>query len=530
MYINDTWELTLAPGEERWEIAIDGNEPDPFWLGRYGHSAVLDVLSNRMIIFGGGGTGGERNDTWALSLSDLESPPHWTQIETQGTLPLSRQGQTAVWDAIGHRMILFSGARGGVMAPFAETWQLDFGFTPPKWTKLAFSGATPPARWWHAAVFDPSQRRMVVFGGDTKTRFLNDLWVLDLNDTPTWTQLTPTGTLPGARALHSLALDEKNDRIIVFGGDASSGYDYNDVWALSLADPTRWDLVMAGGSSLAIPEQRSRHVAAYDTLNDRMLVYGGCSDGNQIDLWSFSDRPGPPHWTQLSAPGGPPRQRCGRTAVLDQARGAWILYGGTAGAASNTLWNLRWDVPVPVQITYASVRRHNEAVVLEWRTSELNQGTFCVDRALPGQPRARISQAVPSTSTGYSFRDSSDPPVGTLYYLELLDRAGGTTTFGPYELLDGPGAPSAAPRLTATPNPFRLGVKLSAHNLPVGELSIEVCSVAGRVVRREPPIEGFGGGNAEFQVLGLDELPAGMYFVRVRVGAEVVSSRLVKLQ
>ncbi len=185
--------------------------------------------------------------------------------------------------------------------------------------------------------------------------------------------------------------------------------------------------------------------------------------------------------------------------------------------------------PVPVQLTFASMRRENDGVVLEWRTSESNPGSFYVDRELPGQPRARISDAVDPIGAAYSCLDASAPPAGTKYYIELLDRAGGTTTFGPYELLDGPGVLSVGARLTASPNPFRAGVKLAARNLPPGDLVIEVCSVAGRVVHREPALTGFAGGDAAFQIAALDALPAGMYFARVRVGTQSVSTKLVKL-
>jgi len=88
-----------------------------------------------------------------------------------------------------------------------------------------------------------------------------------------------------------------------------------------------------------------------------------------------------------------------------------------------------------------------------------------IDPRSPGQTRERISDAVAAIGTGYSCRDVSAPPAGTKYYLDLLDRAGGTTYSGPYEFLDEPGVLGAGARLAATPNPFRAGVKLAAHDL-----------------------------------------------------------------
>jgi hypothetical protein len=65
--------------------------------------------------------------------------------------------------------------------------------------------------------------------------------------------------------------------------------------------------------------------------------------------------------------------------------------------------------------------------------------------------------------------------------------------------------------------------------IPV-DLKIDICSVSGRVAYREPTLTGFGGGNAEFQPSGINALPSGMYFVRVRVGDASVTTRVVKIE
>jgi hypothetical protein len=208
----------------------------------------------------------------------------------------------------------------------------------------------------------------------------------------------------------------------------------------------------------------------------------------------------------------------------------WVVYDEWQTKGTFLYSTRPLTAPVPVQITFASAHREQAGVVLEWRTGESNPGTFYVDRELPGQTRERISDAVDPIGTGYSCLDASAPPAGTKYYLELLDRAGGTTYFGPYELLDGPGVLGVGAQLTASPNPFRADVKLTARNLPAGDLSIEVCSVAGRILHSEPPIAGFGGGAAELGIPNLDALPAGLYFVRVRIGAISVTTKVVKIE
>ena len=56
-----------------------------------------------------------------------------------------------------------------------------------------------PARISHSAVYDPVRDRMVGYYFPGLGYPLNDVWALSLAGTPTWTQLTPTGTPPSAR-------------------------------------------------------------------------------------------------------------------------------------------------------------------------------------------------------------------------------------------------------------------------------------------------------------------------------------------
>src|SRR4029077_17067958 len=103
------------------------------------------------------------------------------------------------------------------------------------WTQLR----GPVPRNIPSAVFDPTSGRMIIFGGDTSTGTdLNDVWWLVNPDGPGlgWVQARPTGTKPAPRVGHSATYDSINDRMTIFGGGLGNASPCaNDVWVLSHA-------------------------------------------------------------------------------------------------------------------------------------------------------------------------------------------------------------------------------------------------------------------------------------------------------
>ena len=53
-----------------------------------------------------------------------------------------------------------------------------------------------------------------------------------------WMNMTPISS-PPARGYHSMAYDSKNDRIILYGGWSESGLFYNETWAYDLDNNRR---------------------------------------------------------------------------------------------------------------------------------------------------------------------------------------------------------------------------------------------------------------------------------------------------
>src|SRR5439155_27020807 len=103
--VNDVW-ATPHGGTPAWTAVAATGTPPP---ARYDHTAIYDPVRDRLIVFGGQGTGGLLNDVWALALSGT---PAWTQISAAGTPPTGRAGHSAIYDATRDRMVVFGGFDG----------------------------------------------------------------------------------------------------------------------------------------------------------------------------------------------------------------------------------------------------------------------------------------------------------------------------------------------------------------------------------------------------------------------------------
>ena len=94
----------------------------------------------------------------------------WTPDGPNG--PLSRSGQTMVFDSQLGAAYLFGGQRGGM--ELDDTWMIAIVDGSPSFLPLA-SGPSP--RGWNSSAYDSGRGRMVLFGGYDDW-FLGDTWEL----------------------------------------------------------------------------------------------------------------------------------------------------------------------------------------------------------------------------------------------------------------------------------------------------------------------------------------------------------------
>src|SRR5687768_7618113 len=220
---------------------------------------------------------------------------------------------------------------------FVDGWQPG-GFTNPiLQAGSPWAPVPPPALWVHSTIYDPIRDRLIVFGGQGYAGSTNDVWAFSLSGIPHWTRLSPSGTPPSPRSFHSAVYDSLLDRMIVFGGN--DGAACNDVWALSFAGNATWSPLTPTGTP---PAPREWHTAVLDRARNRMIVHGGVDGGARHgDTWALSLGP-TPAWTPLAAGGTGPGGRSSHCALVDAVGDRMIVFAGldAAGQPTNSVWAL----------------------------------------------------------------------------------------------------------------------------------------------------------------------------------------------
>ena len=336
---------------------FDGRWTRPFGAppARSGHSIVEDFEGGRLFMFGGNPGGQPRNDTWVL---DLDSGAQWKQVETIGVPPPARYRHAAIFDPIRGRMIVFAGAGNSF---YNDVWALSvegLPDQPAEWTRILPAGTPPLARYGAAAIYDAFQDRLVFFSGSNDSSYLNDVWALSIGATPTWTRLLPVGG-PDARWGHSAVYDPIESRMIVFGG-FGVGLNKDDTWVLNLWPSLSWQLIYYSPR----PPARREHVAAYDALRRRMYIHGGMGPGPRSDLWRLDLSSAPQLWTQPATAGTAPTARRGHAGVYDFAGDRMILFGG-ADALVDREETYRLSLDDSLTWTGGDLRRRGHTTILD---------------------------------------------------------------------------------------------------------------------------------------------------------------------
>ena len=320
---------------------------------RFGHVMVYDQANSRTLLHGGWELFAD-NQTWAYDGTS------WTQL-APATTPPRLYSHAACYDTTLGAMVM----HGGINASFGssdETWV----FNGTDWA-LSPAGFKPTGRAFHAMAYDPANQKAVMFGaiGTETWSWSGGVWGL----------MGSSG--PGIRTHGSFTYDTERNVAVLYGG--YNGNPIAEVWewdgrAWSLRatgggpeatftlpmdfhsdigqsvvasygsdgdmdtwgwDGTQWNLLEASG-----PPNRGSHFMAYDPARDRLVLFGGYDNVNNLgDTWEWDGV----SWTLASSTG--PAPRWSGAMVYSPAHGGIILYGGTPGSptyADTWLWNGTW--------------------------------------------------------------------------------------------------------------------------------------------------------------------------------------------
>lgn len=282
-------------------------------------ATIYDPVRHRMILYGGKDDQNDNlNQTWALDLTTHS----WSNITPTGENPPAREDHSVIYDPVGDRLILYGGeANQGTVN---DTWSLSL--RTMTWENITVPNA--PRREDHTAIYDARQQRMVVYGGRQDEQVnLTTIHVLDLQPgSPTylqWAELTPRdGTIPPGRVDHVAVYDPVQHRMIIFGGwDKENDWFMQDTWAFDFAS-MKWR-IHARKAKHPKPPARRHATAVYDNVNHWMIVFGGTGGGLLNDIWAFDLHADV--WKNLT-PGPQPRRD--HSAIFDPRSGRVLLYGG----------------------------------------------------------------------------------------------------------------------------------------------------------------------------------------------------------
>ena len=185
--------------------------------------------------------------------------------------------------------------------------------------------------------------------------------------------------------------------------------------------------------------------------------------------------------------------------------------------------------PLPVELTGFTATTDDEAVELSWRTaSETNNAGFRVQRTADGSSEAWTKvgfvDGAGTTSEAQSYRfTDTDLPYGAdrlAYRLEQVDTDGQTSLSDEVVIRRTVNKVELHPTF---PNPARTRATVR-YAAPDGmDVTLRVYDVLGRVVRTlaDRPEQG----HTEMP-LDVSHLPSGVYFLRLRAGAEVKTQQL----
>ncbi|MFT5422852.1 MAG: hypothetical protein ACI89L_000621 [Phycisphaerales bacterium] len=144
---------------------------------------------------------------------------------------------------------------------------------------------------------------------------------------PEWTLLSSTLT---SRSGHATAFDPNLNKIVLFGGGSNGAS--SETWTF---DGTAWAYQQTETS----PPPRRQHAMAYDPNTQRVILFGGDTRANGVlhgDTWAFDGE----DWSLVATTG--PSARESHAMTFDASLNRVVLYGGqTAGGISDETW--AWD-------------------------------------------------------------------------------------------------------------------------------------------------------------------------------------------
>lgn len=339
-YLSDTWQYSISGG------VFAQLSPTGAIAGRELLSIGYDITNQRAIVMGGwfGTVTTNKNDAVQLSLASGSEA--WTTIKTsdtsnQGVLAFS-SGAAAV-DTSRNMMVVAT--LNGYDSTNKYVYAFDMNDTSI--TSPIYSiGVTDyfRARDAPAYVYNSARGEMLLINGysamDDDTTIahgehISEIWAYDRTNNK-W-RYAAKGPYNMPQCEGGLAIyDSLNDRVIFFGGLTGAGQKSNDVWQLKADVHGMYKATKLKPTGVS-PSARWLMAGCYDAANQRMVMWGG--EGTltvQNNLYSLDLTLGSESWSLLAASGTPPTAAWQSCYAYDATNSRLYIHAGGTNFADTT--------------------------------------------------------------------------------------------------------------------------------------------------------------------------------------------------
>ena len=294
-----------SPSRRTWALTMPETTPPPLWAP----VLAYEESASRVILYGGTDSGLASAAMWAYDGTS------WSRLCDPCT-PGARVGHRMVYDAARARMVLYGGADAGGSL-LADVWEWDGS----AWDLVPVNGDDPGQRRDHGMAYDPLERRILVFGGETPTvDATDDLYYFD---GLTWSLVeTSGGPSPRSDETNFLAFDDGGGALLVVGGHDADSEILNDLWTW---DGTRWTEVC----STCFGTPAHDRAVVWDTSRHRLVSACGWTGSSEITGTFELDGN---NFIVVDAYMPPARDSCG--IAFDSSRNAIVLYGGNGSSCT----------------------------------------------------------------------------------------------------------------------------------------------------------------------------------------------------
>ncbi|MFC5269461.1 beta strand repeat-containing protein [Adhaeribacter terreus] len=202
-----------------------------------------------------------------------------------------------------------------------------------------------------------------------------------------------------------------------------------------------------------------------------------------------------------------------------------VTLTGVTGFSVWTLGDL--NAPLPVELVWFEAKKVGTDAELTWTTaSEYNSQGFEIQVSTNGKEFRKIGFMESHNGNSmqqYRFTDVENGKSGIRYYrLKQIDFDGKVT----YSASKTVRFEAEKLKISVYPNPFQHEINMAIHARETGNASLKLRELTGKTVMEQDVIVQKGNNKI---TIGLDtKMPAGVYFLQVQFGSELITTRLLK--